>query len=186
MHSSVLHKQEKGQGEGMAIGLLLLRVTVGLTLAAHGVQKLFGWFGGYGPDGTGRFLESLGFFPGKRHAVMAGAAETLGGLLLAVGLLTPLAAVFVISVMFVAVAAVHISKGFFVFNNGYEYNLVLSVAALAVAFTGPGALSLDALFGLPLSGGLWGAAALIGGVAGGAFQMAQRRQTPAAQAAPLK
>jgi putative oxidoreductase len=101
----------------MDIGLLLLRLTVGLTLAAHGTQKLLAWFGGPGLDGTGQFFEMLGFHPGRRYALMAGLAETGGGLLLALGLLMPLATTLVFSVMFVAVATVHIKKGFFVQND---------------------------------------------------------------------
>src|SRR5690348_980300 len=107
----------------MDIGLLLLRLAVGLTLAAHGTQKLFGWFGGYGLDGTGQFLETIGFRPGRRAALKAGLVETGGGLLLALGLLTPLAAALVVSDMFVAAVSVHLKNGFFVTSGGYEYNL---------------------------------------------------------------
>src|SRR4051794_12579690 len=96
----------------MALGLLLLRLVVGLTLAAHGAQKLFGWFGGHGLNGTGAFLEMIGFVPGRRHALSAGLAETGGGLLLAVGLLTPLAAAVLVSVMLVAGVSAHLPKGF--------------------------------------------------------------------------
>src|SRR5215470_5121297 len=118
----------------MNIGILLLRLAVGLTLSAHGSQKLFGWFGGPGLNSTGYFFEErLGFHPGRRHALLGGLAETGGGLLLALGLLTPLAAAAVISVMVVAVFSVHAQKGLFMHNGGYEYNLVLAVAALALA-----------------------------------------------------
>ena len=127
----------------MDIWLLLLRLTLGLTLAAHGTQKLFGWFGGPGLDATGQFFEMIGFIPGRRHAVRAGLAETGGGLLLALGLITPVAAALLFSVMLVAAVTVHIKKGFFAQNGGYEYNLVLGIAALTLAFTGPGSLSLD-------------------------------------------
>lgn len=167
----------------MDIGLLLLRVTAGLTLAAHGSQKLFGWFGGAGPDRAGTFLETLGFYPGRRHAVLAGLVETGGGLLLAAGLLTPLAATAVISVMVVAAVSVHVKGGFFSTSGGFEYNLVLGVAGLAIAFTGPGAISLDAVFGLLVSGELWGFGALLVGVVGGALQLAQRRVAPDLQGA---
>jgi len=109
----------------MDIGLLLLRLTVGLTLAAHGAQKLFGWFGGAGLDVIGQFFEPLGFYPGRRHALMAGLVETVGGLLLALGLLTPIAAALVFSVMLVAAVSVHLKKGFFIATGGYEYNLVI-------------------------------------------------------------
>jgi putative oxidoreductase len=141
----------------MAIGLLVLRVTLGLVLAAHGAQKLFGWFGGLGLHGTGRGLAALGFHPGRRHAFVAGLVELTGGFLLALGLATPLAATTFVSVMFVAAVGVHMRNGFFITDNGYEYNLVLAVSALSLAFTGPGSLSLDAAFGLPMGGwsGAW-------------------------------
>jgi putative oxidoreductase len=160
----------------MEIGLLILRLVVGLTLAAHGAQKLFGWFGGYGLEGTGKFMESLGFVPGRRNALFAGLAEGLGGLLLALGLATPVAAVLALSVMLVAVFTVHISKGFWVAQGGYEYNLLLAVAFLSVAFTGPGAWSLDAWLGLDWSGVVGGVAALILGLVGGGIQLAGRRR----------
>src|SRR6185295_1672714 len=105
----------------MSIGILILRLVVGLTLAAHGAQKLFGWFGGPGLDKTGAFLEQIGFVPGKRNAVLAGLAEVGGGLLLALGLATPIAAAIVLSVMLVAAISAHWKQGFFVQNHGYEY-----------------------------------------------------------------
>src|SRR3954452_1167487 len=108
----------------MDLGLLMLRLVVGLTLAAHGAQK-FGWFGGPGLAGTAGFFEGLGFTPGRRHALAAGGFETGGGLLLALGLLTPLAATLVASLMIVAAGAVHYRAGFFLMTGGYEYNLVL-------------------------------------------------------------
>jgi putative oxidoreductase len=163
----------------MEFGLLLLRLTVGLTLAAHGSQKLFGWFGGHGLEGTGQALAMLGFQPGRRHALMAGLVETGGGLLLALGLLTPVAAAVVFSVMLVAAVSVHLKQGFFNSSGGYEYNLVLGVAGLTVAFTGPGALSLDALLGYPVSGAVSGVAALVIGVVGAALHLTQRRPAAA-------
>src|SRR5213596_2657637 len=97
----------------MDIGLLILRLVVGLTLAAHGAQKVFGWFGGYGIAGTGQFLEQLGFRPGRVQAALAGTAELLGGLFLAAGFLTPAAAAVVVAVMLVAAVSVHLKNGFF-------------------------------------------------------------------------
>src|SRR5215813_8709872 len=97
----------------MDAGLLIGRLVVGTLMAAHGAQKLFGWFGGYGLAGTGRFLEQLGFRPGPRAALMAGLSEAAGGLLLALGAATPLAATLVVGVMLVAVGSVHRPKGFF-------------------------------------------------------------------------
>jgi putative oxidoreductase len=163
----------------MDIGLLLLRLTVGLTLAAHGGQKLFGWFGGPGLDATGQFLAMLGFSAGRRQALMAGLAETGGGLLLALGFFTPAAAAVVFSVMLVAALSVHVEKGFFITSGGYEYTLVLGVAALTIAFTGPGSLSVDALVGYSVSGALCGLAALFVGVLGGVIPLIQRRSTDA-------
>jgi putative oxidoreductase len=165
------------------LGLFLLRLTVGLTLAAHGTQKLFGWFGGYGIAGTGQWLESVGFYPGRRHAALAGATEIGGGLLLALGAATPLGAAIVASVMVVAAVTAHLKNGFFITAGGFEYNLVLGVAGLAIAFTGPGALSIDALMGVDTGGLVWGAAALVIGVVGAAVQLAGRRTAPAGEAA---
>jgi putative oxidoreductase len=167
----------------MEIGLLLLRLTVGLTLAAHGAQKLFGWFGGPGLDATGQALTMLGFHPGRRYALMAGLVEAGGGLLLAFGLLSPVAAAVVFSVMLVAAVSAHVKQGFFITAGGYEYTLVLGVSGLTVAFTGPGELSLDALLGLSVSGALSGVAALLVGLVGGAIQLAQRRPAAALQSA---
>src|SRR4051812_39017049 len=131
----------------MTLGILLLRIAVGLTIAAHGAQKLFGWFGGPGVDGTAQFMTMLGLRPARRQAVVAGVTEFAGGLLFALGFATPVAAASIASVMLVATATVHWTKGFFLANGGYEFNLVLAVAALAVAFTGPGTASIDALLG---------------------------------------
>jgi putative oxidoreductase len=162
--------------------LLLLRVTVGLTLAAHGAQKLFGWFGGPGLDKAGGFFDVLGFQPGRRHALMASVVEIAGGLLLAIGLLTPLAAALVFSVMIVAAVSVHMKNGFFITNGGFEYNLLFGVTGLTIAFTGPGALSIDALLGLPAvqGGAFWGVASFAIGLIGATLQLAQRRTAPAA------
>ena len=111
---------------------------------------------------------------------MAGLAETGGGLLLTLGLLTPIAAAVICSVMLVAMA-VHIRQGFFAQSGGYEYTVVLGVAALSSAFTGPGSLSLDAQLGSHFSGTFWGISALLVGVLGGAFSLSQRHRTPGQQ-----
>ena len=170
----------------MNVGFLLLRVAAGLTLASHGSQKLFGWFGGYGLAGTGGFMEQLGFVPGRRAALLAGLAELGGGLLLALGALIPAAAALVIAVMMVATFSVHWKHGFFNHTGGYEYPLVLAVAALSVVLTGPGSLSIDSLAGLDLSGSAWGVGgALVAGLEGGGIQLALRRvSTARAQAQP--
>jgi len=166
----------------MDTGLLILRLAVGLTLVGHGSQKLFGWFGGYGLEGTGGFLEQLGFRPGRRAALMAGLTEAGGGALLTLGLLTPLAATMVIAVMLVAIVSVHLSKGFFASNGGYEYPLLLAVAALTLAITGPGQISLDALLGTERAGLPWGIAAAALGSLGAAVQLLGRRITQASPA----
>jgi putative oxidoreductase len=166
----------------MSIGLLILRLVVGLTLAAHGAQKLLGWFGGYGIAGTGQFMEQLGFRPGRLHAAQAGLAELLGGLFLAAGFLTPAAVAALVAVMWVAAVSVHVKKGFFAHNGGYEYTLVLGGAALGLAFTGPGALSLDQALGISLSGETWGLVALAAGLIGGALPLIARRPVPTAPA----
>src|SRR5918993_3744134 len=138
----------------MDTGLLLARVVLGLIMAAHGSQKLFGWFGGYGLAGTGGFFESLGFRPGRFFAAAAGFTEVTGGLLLAAGLLGPLGPAMIIAVMIVAIATVHWQHGLFAQNNGYELPLINAAVAAAVALTGYGAYSLDALLGLSWSAGV--------------------------------
>ena len=170
----------------MEIGLLILRLTVGLTLAAHGTQKLFGWFGSPGLDSIGQSFATLGFHPGRRHALMAGLAEVGAGLLLALGLFTPIAAAVVFSVMLVAAVSVHVKQGFFLTSGGYEYTFVLGLAGLTVAFTGPGALSLDALLGYSVSGAFWGVTAFVVGMVGAAIQLAQRRPAPLLQTATVE
>ncbi|MDD9269816.1 DoxX family protein [Paenibacillus sp. GCM10023248] len=128
----------------MALGLLIIRLVLGLTFAAHGTQKVFGWFGGYGPKGTGGFFESIGIKPGVTMAVLAGLAEIAGGLLFAAGLWTPLGAALIILTMLVAIVKVH-GKSYWASSNGYEYNLLLIAVALGVALIGAGDYSLDAL-----------------------------------------
>ncbi len=125
------------------VGLLALRVGVGGALVAHGTQKLFGWFGGHGLDGTGAFFESIGFTPGRANAVLAGLGEAGGGALLTLGLATPAAGAAAAGTMAVA-ASMHTDNGFFAQDGGYEYPAVLGLAAAALALGGPGQLSLDA------------------------------------------
>jgi putative oxidoreductase len=144
----------------MEIGLLLLRVVVGLLMAAHGAQKLFGWFGGHGPAGTAGFLEALGWRPGRPFAMLLGAAELLGGLALALGLGTPIAAGVLAGVLANAAWTVHRDKGLWNTDGGYEFPLTLVAAALATAFTGAGAYSLDGVLGWSLSGTTWGLVAV--------------------------
>ena len=130
------------------LGLFALRVTLGLVFLAHGAQKAFGAFGGPGFAGATGFIGSLGFRPAALWAALAVGGELAAGLLFLLGLLTPLAGLLVLATMAVAIAKVHGPKGFFVQNGGYEYNLVLVIAALAVVALGPGACSLDRVLGL--------------------------------------
>jgi putative oxidoreductase len=129
----------------MALGLLLVRLVVGLLFVGHGAQKLFGWFGGYGPKGTGGWMESVGIKPGVAMAVIAGLMELVGGALLALGLFTPLAAVLIILTMIGAIVKVHGKNGIWATANGYEYQLVLIALSIGIALTGAGAYSLDAM-----------------------------------------
>lgn len=127
------------------IGLLIIRLVIGLSFVGHGAQKLFGWFGGYGLKGTGGWMESLGMKPGVMMALLAGLAEFLGGILFAVGLLTPLAGILIAGTMVIAIAKVHGQNGYWSTQNGYEYNLAILAVAIGVAFTGAGQYALDAL-----------------------------------------
>ena len=123
-------------------GALALRIPVGVVLAAHGAQKLFAWFGGYGLEGTGQWMASIGFEPGFQMALLAGSAEFFGGLALVLGLLTRPAAVIAAFTMLVAMS-VHIGNGMFLSNNGYEFALTLLAATTALAFLGGGSASVD-------------------------------------------
>ena len=134
----------------LELGLLIVRVLFGAAIAAHGAQKLFGWFGGYGLKGTGGFFDSLGFKPGIAFAAAAGLSEFVGGLLIIVGLFTPLGASAVLAAMIVASVSVHLKNGFFVQNNGFEPAFLYGAVALGLALTGAGSYSLDSEFGLNL------------------------------------
>ncbi|MNJ60230.1 putative oxidoreductase MhqP [compost metagenome] len=128
------------------LGLLLIRLIVGILFIGHGAQKLFGMFGGYGPKGTGGWMESIGIKPGVLMAVLAGLMEFVGGVLFTLGLLTPLAAVLIALAMAGAIVKVHFKNGLWATANGYEYPLVLLVVVIGIALTGAGAYSLDVLF----------------------------------------
>ena len=150
----------------MRIGALLIRAVVGPLFIGHGTQKLFGWFGGHGIEGTGGFFEKLGLRPGKRHAVAGGAAEALGGLLVTLGALTPVGATMVSSAMVTAIRKVHLAKGPWVTEGGFEYNAVLIAAMVALVDAGPGPLSLDEKLLPDLKGPRWAALTLGAAVAG--------------------
>jgi putative oxidoreductase len=151
----------------MEIGLLVLRLVVGLTFAAHGAQKLFGAFGGGGIAGTATFMEHFGLRPGRLHARIAGVSELAGGALIAAGLLTPIAAAALIAVLTAAVLTVHGSKGFFVNDGGVEYSLTLGAALFALSGVGAGHWSLDHALGLALMSTGWALFALAAGILGG-------------------
>lgn len=141
------------------------RIVAGIILAGHGLQKLAGWFGGGGIRGTAAFLEQLGFRPGRTWAYVVGLAETLGGLSLALGFLTPIGAILALGVLTTAILVVHVRKGLWNQNGGLEHPFVLGVIALAAALGGPGRFSLDAALGLELPvwvGWLWLGAVLLG------------------------
>ncbi|MBE8516985.1 DoxX family protein [Amycolatopsis sp. H6(2020)] len=150
---------------------LLVRLVVGTTMAVHGYNHLWG---GGGVDGTARWFASLGMRPARLHAVLSGAGELAAGAALAAGLLTPLAAAFVIGTMAVAGVTAHRNNGFFVFKDGYEYVLMIAVVCAALALVGPGGFSLDRAFGWDgvLTGGAGFGIAAGGGLAGAVLLLA--------------
>jgi putative oxidoreductase len=168
----------------MDAGLLVGRLVLGTLIAAHGAQKLSGWFGGYGLSGTGAFFEALGFRPGRAFALAAGVSEVASGSLVALGLLGPLGPAVMLSVMIVAAVSVHWHNGLFAAKNGVELPLLYATGATTLALTGPGRYSLDALLGLaPLwTPGLdWIALGL--GAIGGVANLIVRSQASAVTAA---
>jgi len=154
----------------------ILRAVVGLLFMGHGLQKLRGWFGGYGIEGTGQYFESIGLKPGRKHATAAGVAETGGGALLTLGFLTPAAAAALIGVMATAIKTVHLEKGPWVSEGGWEYPAVIIATLVALAEAGPGDLSLDRKLGTELSGPTWAFLALAAGLGGAAANLASAGQ----------
>ncbi len=161
------------------IGLLLIRLIFGLVMVAHGAQKLFGWFGGYGLAGTGGFFESLGFRPGRHFAFAAALSEFTGGWLFTLGFLGPVGPMLIIAVMLVASISVHWRNGLFASTNGVEVPLLYATAVIGVALIGYGTYSLDAALGLVTfwTPGLIGLA-LAAGVLGGIANLMLRRSPP--------
>lgn len=151
----------------MSLGLFILRLVIGLLFMGHGAQKLFGILGGGGLDGTGAHFESIGLRPGKRHALIAGLGEFVGGLLLLLGWFTPLGSAAIIAVMVAAIWTVHGPNGVWATNGGFEYHLVVIAAVFALAGAGAGGWSLDHALGFSDSGAAWAiVAAVVGALAG--------------------
>ena len=162
-------------------GLLIARLILGGLMAAHGAQKLLGWFGGHGLAGTGGFFESLGFRPGRLFATVAASIEVVSGLLVVLGLFGPVGPALMVSVIIVAAVSVHLKNGVFASANGIELPLLYAAGAITLALTGPGLFSLDALFGMqamwtPMLAGV----TLIIGIVGGFGNLAARRPVQAA------
>ena len=167
----------------MDTALFILRIVFGALLVGHGAQKLVGWFGGHGLEGTGGFFHALGFRPGKQMAAVAGSSEVLGGLLLAVGLLSPLVGAIVVGTMLVA-GSVHADKGLWGASGGYELALLYGVLGAAVGIGGAGSASLDHLIGLDDSWSIsLGVVAVAVGLLSGTAVIARARRTLAAETA---
>jgi putative oxidoreductase len=158
-------------------GLLIARLVLGTLIAAHGSQKLFGWFGGYGLTGTGGFFEQIGFHPGRTFAAAAAVGEIVAGILIVLGFLGPIGPALMLSVMIVAAVSVHWKGGLFAGTNGIEVPLLYATGAVTLALTGPGLYSLDAALGLDR---VWTPAlqwaAIAVGVLGGIVNLAARRR----------
>jgi putative oxidoreductase len=175
MHTSLLDLAT------LSVGLLVVRLVVGFLMAAHGSQKLFGWFGGYGIAGTGQYLESIGFRPGRLFATVAAATELVSGVLVALGLLGPVGPALMLSVMIVAAVSVHLKNGLLVTSNGLEVPLFYGAAAIGFALIGFGSYSLDSLLGLQsLYTPAWALVALAIGILGGIGNLLARRPVAAA------
>jgi putative oxidoreductase len=168
----------------MNLGLFVVRVVIGLLFVGHGAQKLWGYFGGHGIEGTGTFFESMGLRPGRLNAIAAGSAELAGGVLLALGLITPLGAALLSAVMLMAVMTAHRGKGLWVTEGGIEYNLVLLASVFAVTAVGPGAWSLDHALGVHLAGAGWALVALAAGLVGALLALAFARSGIGEQRTP--
>jgi putative oxidoreductase len=170
----------------MKLGRLFLRAIIGGIFISHGAQKLFGWFGGHGIEATSQGFERMGMRPGRVHATAASATEIASGTLSLLGLAPPVAASGITAVMLTAIHRVHKKNGFFNANGGYEFNLILLGAALALAEAGPGEPSLDSALGIDMHGPGWALAAFAAGAAGaaGAHLYAESQAQPAAPTPP--
>jgi putative oxidoreductase len=168
----------------VTLGRLALRATVGGFFIGHGTQKLFGWFGGHGPEATANMFESLGLRPGRHHALAAGVGEAGGGALIALGAATPVAASVITATMLTAINRVHLKNGPWAQGGGYEYNAVLIAAALTLAEVGPGSLSIDRKLGSEKTGAKWSLFALLAGIAGAAGAHVYAESQPAPPPVP--
>jgi len=168
----------------MSYGILLLRAVVGLAFVGHGTQKLFGWFGGYGPKGTGGFFASIGYRAGVLMAVAAGLSEAGGGTLLALGFVTPLAGALLATVMINAIASVSFKKAFMF---GSELEIAYLTVAVALAAVGPGRFSIDRAIGWDdnISGVWWGVGALGAAIAVSFLTLTLGRTRPVAEKEPV-
>tara|TARA_R110001583_G_scaffold3812_2_gene23263 strand:- start:1003 stop:1449 length:447 start_codon:yes stop_codon:yes gene_type:complete len=140
MSTSIINKLTSSNA---GFATLALRIPIGITFMAHGAQKLFAWFGGYGLEGTGQWMESIGLAPGYLLALMTGGAEFFGGIALLIGLLVRPAAFVLAFTMLVAIVSVHFVNGLFMSNNGYEFALALLAASFSLLMSGAGRLSID-------------------------------------------
>jgi putative oxidoreductase len=166
----------------MKLGRLIARIVIGGLFVGHGTQKWFGWFGGPGLEKTSQTMEALEMRPGRANAHAAAASETLGGAALALGAFTPAAAAALIGTMITAIRTVHLEKGFWAANGGYEFNLTLIAAVLAIVDGGPGSLSVDGALGRAETGHGWALTALAAGVAGSTLAMAAGARAGGAEA----
>jgi putative oxidoreductase len=171
----------------MKIARLLARLFIGGMFIGHGTQKLFGWFGGPGIDGTTGMMYKLGLAPARSNAYAASLSETLGGAAIALGAFTPAAAATLIGTMTTAIRTVHLKNGFWSTGGGYEYNLTIIAALLLIVDGGPGALSVDGALGIEETGAGAALAALALGVLGSTVTLAAAKaagEKAAAEAAP--
>ena len=170
----------------MKLGRLIARGVIGGVFIAHGTQKLFGWFDGPGLAGATQMMDKLGLRPGRRNAVAASVSETVGGAMLAAGFLTPLAGSALIGTMITAIRKVHGPNGPWNSDGGYEFNLALIAATLAIVDGGPGPLSVDGRLGIDDTGWPWAVLALAAGAAGStlAIEAGRRYQDPVARPTP--
>jgi putative oxidoreductase len=160
----------------MRFGRLIARIVIGGLFIGHGTQKWFGWFDGPGLDGASEMMDSLGMRPGRRNAIAASAAETIGGGMIVAGAFTPAAATSLIATMITAIRTVHLKNGVWSSKGGYEFNLVLIAGLLALVDGGPGNLSFDSLLGAEETGPGWALATLALGAVGSSLAIAAGRR----------